>query len=395
MKKQLLTSTALVAAGVMAVSGSALAQGKPTLTLGGGTEQIFGVGSNADSFERGGNAAAGSRVGFDQHSDTEIHFKGSVTLDNGIKIVTRTELEGESISTGGGTANNINGAAAAGNQDYIDETWMRISGSFGEVRLGTGDPAAQAMTTGYLGVWSTNVGQNHAFDIGDWITNPTATVGASTVGRVDLTSDAEHISYFTPRFSGFQAGVSYIPSTVEDVNNQRQLTGGGDTDGWSFGLNYVGKFSGVGVAAAVGYVQTNESTVNRDDDSAWGVGLRVDFQGFRVGVSWVDNDSQENKTTGVTAGVGQETFELGIRYVFGPNAVSLGYQNAETTATSNAAGDGDEIESFVIAYRRTLGPGVFWKVTGFTADFDDGLTGAAAGNSNDGEALTTSIQVRF
>ena len=390
MKKQLLTSTALVAAGVLAVSGSALAQGKPSLTLGGSTEQIFGVGSNSDAFD----AVNGARVGWDQHSDTEIHFKGSVTLDNGIKIATRTELEGESISTGGGTSNNINGAAAAGNQDYIDETWMRISGSFGEVRMGSGDPAAMAMTTGYLGIWSTNVGQNHAFDTGDWITNP-GTVGASTVGRVDITSDAEHISYFTPRFSGFQAGISYIPSAQEDVNNGRALTGAADTDGWSFGLNYVGKFSGVGVAVAAGYAQTNESTVNRDDDSVWGVGARVDFQGFRVGVSWVENDSQEAKTTGVTAAVGQETFEAGVRYVFGPNAVSLGYQNAETTATSNAAGDGDEIESFIVAYRRTLGPGVFWKVTGYSADYDDAAAGAAAGNSNDGEALTTSIQVRF
>jgi outer membrane protein OmpU len=380
MKKQLLTSTALVAAGVMAVSGSALAQGKPSLKLGGSTEQIIGVGSNADAFD----AANGARVGWDQHSDTEIHFKGSVTLDNGIKIVTRTELEGESIDSTG-TSNNTN-ARGAGRQDYIDETWMRISGSFGEVRLGTGDPAAMAMTTGYLGSWATGVGQNHSFDIPDWISNP-GTVSASTVARVDITSDAEHISYFTPRFSGFQAGISYIPSTVEDINNQRQLTGGGDTDGWSFGLNYVGKFSGVGVGIAAGYTQTNESTVNRDDDSVWGVAGRFDFQGFRVALSWVENDSQEAKTTGVTAAQGQETFEAGVRYTFGPNAVSLTYQDAQATGNA-AASRNDELQAMTIAYRRTLGPGVFWKVTGMSADYDDGAAGAAAGNSNDGEALT-------
>jgi outer membrane protein OmpU len=389
MKKQLLTSTALVAAGVLAVSGSALAQGKPSLKVGASTEQIFGVGSNADAYD----AANGARVGWDQHSDTEIHFNGSVTLDNGIKIVTRTELEGESVDAVNGTSNTTNGAGA-GTQDYIDETWMRISGSFGEVRLGTGDPAAMAMTTGYLGTWSTGVGLNHSFDIPDWITNP-GTVSASTVARVDITSDAEHISYFTPRFSGFQAGISYIPSTVEDVNNQRQLTGGGDTDGVSFGVNYVGKFSGVGVGIAAGYAETNESAVDRSDDSVWGVGAKFDFQGVRVSLSWVDNDSQEAKTTGVTAAVGQETFEAGISYTFGPNAVSLTYQDAETTATSVAAGAGDELQAMTIAYRRTLGPGVFWKVTAMTADYDDGAAGAAAGNSNDGEALTTAIQVRF
>jgi len=388
MKKQLLTSTALVAAGVLAVSGPALAQGKPSLTIGGSTEQIFGVGSNADAFD----AVNGARVGWDQHSDTEIHFNGSVTLDNGIKIVTRTELEGESVDAVNGTSNTTNGAGA-GVQDYIDETWMRISGSFGEVRLGSGDPAAMAMTTGYLGTWATGVGQNHSFDIPDWISNP-GTVSASTVARVDITSDAEHISYFTPRFSGFQAGISYIPSTVEDVNNQRQLTAGGDTDGWSLGVNYVGKFSGVGIGIAAGYAQTNESTVDRDDDSVWGVAGRFDFQGFRVALSWVDNDSQEAKTTGVTAAQGQETFEAGVRYTFGPNAVSLTYQDAQATGNA-AASQNDELQAMTIAYRRTLGPGVSWKVTAMTADYDDGAAGAAAGNSNDGEALTTSIQVRF
>ena len=48
-----------------------------------------------------------------------------------------------------------------------------------------------------------------------------------------------------------------------------------------------------------------------------------------------------------------------------------------------------------VAYRRTLGPGVFWRVTAMFADYDDGLAGAAASNSNEGEALTTSILVRF
>jgi predicted porin len=394
MKKQLLTSTALVAAGVMAVSGSALAQSKPTLTVGGSTEQIFGVGSNSDAFD----AANGARVGWDQHSDAEIHFNGAVTLDNGIKIQTRIELEGNSNTddTAGKDSNIVNGApGTTGDGDFVDEHWMRISGSFGEIRLGSGDAAGMAMTTGYLGTWSTGVGQLHAFDIPDWISVP-ATVSASTVARVDLNSDAEHISYFTPRFSGFQAGISYVPSTEEDVNNQRALTAAGDTDGWSFGVNYVGKFSGVGIGIAAGYTTANESAVDRSDPETWGIGGRFDFQGFRVGLSWVDKKAQNN-AAGVTAagGQGQETFEAGIRYTFGPNAVSFTYQGAESDANTGGAADGDETQAMTIAYRRTLGPGVFWRVTGMVADYDDGLAGAAAGNSNEGEALTTSVQVRF
>ena len=392
MKKQLLTTTALVAAGVLTVSGAALAD-KPKLTVGGSTEQIIGVGANDDAFD----AINGQRTGFDQHSDGEVHFNGSVTLDNGIKIRTRVELESNSTNdkTAGAESNITNGApGSTGDGDSIDEHWMRISGSFGEVRLGSGDAAAQAMTTGYLGTWATNVGQNLAFDTTDWISNSQT---GSTVGRVDLSSDAEHISYFTPRFAGFQAGISYIPSDQEEVNNQRALAAAGDRDGWSMGLNFDRKFGGVGVGIAVGYAIEDETTANRTDREVWGIGGRVDFSGFRIAMSWVDREEQHSSVTGVTnaGGQGQETFEIGARYMFGPNAVSIAHLTAETDGSQASGRNGDEAKSTFIAYRRTLGPGVFWKVTAMFAEFNDGATGAVAGASNDGEALTTSIFVRF
>jgi len=397
MKKQLLVTTALVTAGAFALSGAALA-GKPKLSLGGGTEQIFGVGQNKAAFD----AVNGQRAGFDQHSETEVHFNGSVTLDNGIKIKTRVELEGNSADqTSTSNSNVINGGpgtaangAGGGSVDFIDENWMRISGSFGEVRLGSGDAAGQAMTTGYLGTWSTGVGQLLAFDTTDWINNSQT---GSTVGRVDLSSDAEQISYYTPRFSGFQLGVSYIPSTQEDVNNQRALNTAGDRDGVSMGVNYVGNFDGVGIGVAAGYAEVDETATNRSNRDVWGVGGRVDFSGFRIGMSWVDREEQHDILTAVTpaGGQGQETFEIGARYTFGPNAVSLTHLTAETQASQASGRNGDEAIVTAVAYRRTLGPGVSWRVTASFAEFNDGATGALASASNEGEAITTSIALRF
>jgi len=389
MKKQLLTTTALVAAGVLVVSGPALA-GKPKLTVGGGVSQIVGVGSNSDAFD----AANGGRVAFDQHSDGEIHFNGSVTLDNGIKIRTRIELEGNSAVTGGGgNSNVINGPpGSAGDPDYIDEHWMRISGSFGEVRLGSHDPAAQAMTTGYLATWNTNVGLNLAFDTSDWVSNP-GTVGASTVGRIDVTSDAESVSYFTPRFSGFQVGVSWTPSGREDVNNQRELEAGADTEARTIGINYSMKMGSVGVAVAAGYATSEESTANRSNLEIMGGGVRLDFSGIRLSASYVDRNDQT--TNGVTAAAGQKTYEIGAKYTMGPNAMSIAHLSAETQATSQATGDGDTAKVTFISYRRTLGPGVSWTLTGIHADFDDNAAGATAATSNDGKALVTAINVRF
>ena len=399
MKKQLLITTALVTAGAFALSGAALAK-KPTLSLGGSTEQIFGIGENSDAFD----AANGQRTGFDVHSDTEVHFNGAVTLDNGIKIRTRVELEGNSASTRATANANIRdgapGTAAAnggtGDNDFIDENWMRISGTFGEIRLGSGDAAAQAMTTGYLGTWSTGVGQLLAFDTSDWVSQP-ATVNAGTVGRVDLSSDAEQISYYTPRFSGFQVGASFIPSTEEDVNNQRAANVNGDRNGISLGVNYVGKMQGASVGIAAGFAANDETANLRTDRHVWGIGGRVDFAGFRIGMSWVDREEQHNNVTNATTpgGEGQETFEIGARYTFGANAFSLSHLSQDTDGSQASGRNGDQSNVTYAAYRRTLGPGVSWRVTAIFADFNDGATGAAAAASNDGEAITSSLLVRF
>ncbi|CAN0255570.1 unnamed protein product, partial [Discosporangium mesarthrocarpum] len=338
------------------------------------------------------NAAAGQRGGFDVQSDAEIHFTGAVTLDNGIKIRTRIELEGNS-NVAAGSSNGTNGAAAAGNFDDIDENWIRISGAFGEVRLGSGDAAAQAMTTGYLGSWATNVGINQAFETSDWVTRPTSLAG-SFVNRIDASSDAEHISYFTPRYAGFQAGLSYVPSRREDVNNQRELTAGQDSEGWSFGLNFDRPIRGVGVGIAAGYAYMNESTAGAINDSiVRGIAGRLDFRQFRVAVSWVDKVNQ-TATLGPFAGAGSEALEVGLRYTFGANAVSISHIRVQSDSRNATAND-DKLMSTFLAYRRLLGTGVSWKIAAMFVDYEDGTPNVAGASSNDGHAVVTSILIRF
>ena len=385
MKKHLLTSTALVAAGLMAVSAPAIAGGhaakkasKPSLVLKGDTRQLFVVGENDEAFD----AANGERVGFDQQTDGEIHFVGSVTLDNGIKIKTNVQLEANSarVDSGG---------------DDIDEHWMRISGSFGEIRLGSNDDAAMAMTTGYLGTWGTAVGILPAFDITDLVTNPgRGSVDTSTVARVDSSSDGNSISYFTPRTAGFQVGASFIPSTSEDDDNERALNTAGDSDGYSIGVNYVTKFEGASIAAAFGYGTNKESTAGVSDPEVYGMGISVSSGPFKVNASYVDRDDQTN-AAGVTQTAGQETIEIGAKYTMGANAFSIGYQTAEAKASTGSAIDGDEHTATVVSYARTLGPGVKFILSGVYADFDNGAVGAASSTSNQGTGLATGISIRF
>jgi hypothetical protein len=369
MKKHLLMTTAMVAAGALAVSSAALA--KPKLSVGGYAKQIVGIGENDKAFD----AANGQRVGLDQLSDGEVHFNGSVKLDNGIKIRTQVQIE----------SNNETSQA--------DEHWMRISGGFGEIRLGAHDAGAMAMTTGYLGSFSTGVGENTAFDAPEWVNRP-ATVSAATVNRVDVNGDAESISYFTPRMSGFQLGGSYTPGGAANGNGSRELRST-DTEGFTVGINYNTKMGGASVGVAAGYGTKDESTVFVTDEELWMVGGHVTMQGFRIGLSYHDRKGQTNDVTNATVSRGQETVEIGVRYSFGPNAVGINHISAETQGSQASGLNGDKTDVTSIAYRRTLGPGVAFRMTAFFADYDDGATAAADGASNKGEAILTSIQVSF
>jgi outer membrane protein OmpU len=389
MKNQLLKSTALAAVGVLAVPFWAQAD-KPKLTLGGSTEQSFGVGADSPSFSGGTNTNAGQRVGFDQQSDGELHFNGAVDLDNGIKIRTRVELESTTIDNTGRTSSTAHGTQG----DSIDEHWMRISGAFGEIRLGTGDAAAQAMTTGYLGSWATNLTLTQAFDTTNWVTRPSS-IAVTFGNRVDVSSDGEHISYFTPRFAGFQLGVSYVPSADEDVNNQRALSGSNaDFEGWSAGVNFDRRFGDIGIGLAAGYAFMNESAAAAIDDAhVWGLGGRFDYKGFRIAASWVDKNNQSS-TTGTFVASGREAFEIGARYTFGANGVSVSHISAKSDSRNVTAND-DRAKSTFIAYRRILGPGVSWHLAAIFADFEDGTPNVAGASSNQGEALVTTIVVVF
>jgi len=61
------------------------------------------------------NGTSGKLTQFDVSSDSEIHFNGRTTLDNGMTIGFRVELEGNTDS------------------DQIDETYMFVEGKFGRI----------------------------------------------------------------------------------------------------------------------------------------------------------------------------------------------------------------------------------------------------------------------
>jgi outer membrane protein OmpU len=316
-----------------------------------------------------------------------VYILGSVQLDNGIKIKTRVELEGFTINdTTNDGANFVNGTSSQ--PDMVDEAYMDISGSFGSVRLGSADLAGKRMTTGHQATFFMNVGENTRFNITKVILKP-STVSNSVVSQLDLSSDGEGVSYVSPRWNGFVVGFGWAATSKEDTDADT-LKSVNDHDIYDAAINWAGKFGDVGVSLAAGYTAAKSKTPGNSDPSQWSLGGRLTMGGLAIGLSTQHNES--STATGVSTD--EDIIEAGVRYVMGPNAFSI--VGAWSEMGGNVASSkNDETKAYSIAYRRTLGPGVTWHNTLHIADYNDGLAGAAASNSNDGYALTTGIKISF
>lgn len=407
MKKYLLGTTAIVAAGMLAATGPAQAQakkgGRIQIGISGYMEQWVGVADNDEA-----NGSVNENTGFDVQSDSEFFFTGRTTLDNGIKVGVRMELEG---NTDGGAANQTA-------HDQIDESWMYVEGSFGRINLGGEDNAAMAM-------------HFQAFDIGignfdaqaKWIQDPTERIGTQGLergvrfntiwGRTAPTLDDSHadkITYYTPRIEGFQFGVSWIPNFEEDASGSIASVSNGYHDGLAVGANFVRRFDKVRVALSAGYITAKYAPIvdvptnNPGSPTTWSVGASISAGPMRFAGSYgsAANTRLDRGTTIGTSTDG-EAHSLGAYYRFGKNMVGVTYWHSEVEEL--VAVDGNStIDMFTISGRHNLGNGVYLRATllyldieGEDTDGNTNLTGTTGGarDDNSGWAFVTGVRVSF
>ncbi len=338
MKKQLLTTTALVAAGVLVLSGGAIAADKmkkPSLKVSGVFEQGIGI-----------QSVDGADDMVVQQEDGEIHFKASMKLDNGITVSGLSQVESDTENAG-----------------QIDESYMSVSGSFGQINIGATDGASYKMVYGYMGHAGAGAGHlNLEFDSGlsgIALAGPSSVAGARGLPR--LSNDNPVLVYFTPRISGLQAGVSYAQSGSGNLQ-----------DVVSTAVNYNGKFGDAGVGAALGYVVGDGDA---SDTTVTSAGINVTMGGFTGAAAIVRNSND--------SGAASEDFtraDAGLRYRFGPNAVRIGYIQLS---------DDNEVDltGTVATFARSLGPGVSWSL--------DALMTENKATDMSGSFIGTSVQIKF
>ena len=344
MKKQLLSTSALVAAGLVASAGAVQAQTAPaaspiTVTVGGFMSQFVSYDKMSNNTNTSALTVSAKTNEWSQSSDTEIYFSGKTTLANGIGISMRVELEGNTTT------------------DTIDESWMTIEGGFGRVDLGSTDQAVQKMQYAAPAAYITSNGVAGSYPNINPTTGSFGTTvpGKSVSNTVSLNDDdGSKISYYTPKFEGFQAGVSYVPQNAQDRNATGLKTADGYYNGWFGAVNFVRTFGEIDVAAFVGAGKWSKPQNNATFDAStikdprlFAFGGQVGFAGFKVGAGYArakDNFTLATGTTVVPTTKGDgNVWEVGATYAFGPATVGVTYyQGTDAGLTSNSAGNHSE-----------------------------------------------------
>jgi len=377
MKKLLVASTALVA---FAAVNTAQAADPIKISVGGYMNQFVGY---TDQDEDGQEDYAEVNI----NSETELYFRGSTKLDNGLTVGVNIDRYSDRNDTGG------------------DDVFLEVSSdSLGKLRIGQTKGAAYALSHAAP---SAGLGVNDG-DIEDWISIPGATVQSNSYTNAtgvnfnqtmtaNESNDGQKLVYWTPNLGGFQAGFSYgldINSTAIEapVNNGGGNTGA-DTE-WDAGVAYNGDFGGVSFGADVTYQKTmNGGTTGTtvQDESGVRGGLSVGVAGFTIGGSYIDIDNQGN-----VKNVDASGWDLGVKYATGPYAVSVTYMSLKEEDGAGAGAQDDTTKMWAVGGSYDLGAGVTLVGSVFGAEYDDAsVTANNNTNDNEGFGVVTGLKVSF
>jgi outer membrane protein OmpU len=406
MKKLLLASTALL--GFVAAATPAAAEINLDL---GGHFRGYGVYNDND----GANLQD-----FDFRRDTEVHFTGEATSDNGLTVGAHYEgFVGGDIAT--------------------DEAYAYFSGNWGRVNFGSEDgaayllqvaaPSADSNVDG-LRVAVQNVNANGAglisaqsyqgiAGLANSLTNSPAFGGSytgtftdrfsSSVGGVGSRlldydhadfQDTERLTYLTPKYMGFQAGISYAPEAGQKVIGNGLAAADSDNDAgeydslWELAARWDGEFQGFGISTGGGYSHgslengtpgalviagddngtlinaevTSLTNAMTDDLDTWNAGLNVAFQGFSVGGAYLRSETAFGATgnfdddvatadTTVTRDLEADTWVIGAAWDNGPYHVGVSYLDQEIDHGT----DNFEADKTTIGAGYTYGPGMSFR----------------------------------
>lgn len=359
MKKVLMSTAAVLA---LAIAAPAMAQEESGLKLDlGGHFKGYGV--YVDQDENTGEEARS----VDIVRDTEIHFTGETTLDNGLTVGAHIEAD-----------------ADQGDGFNIDESYAYFSGAWGRVNFGAEDGAtflmqvaAPSADSNYDGIRQEVSGFN--YDV--LAAGQTTALNGEMDYDQDVAGKSDKITYLSPVFSGFQVGVSYTPE-INDTSRSLGVTddAAADREAWEAAGRYEGHMSGVDVVVGAGYTfaPVKTETTTRKDREAYNAGIDLGMGAFGLGAVYMNDDEG-------TANDEVETVVVGADYTTGPFTLGVSYMNQDDTTGTDV-----DTDRYTGGVTYAYGPGMSFRGSVSYIDHEiDGLDDVS------GTAVMLGTQINF
>ena len=276
--------------------------------------------------------------GSGQRRNTEVHFKPSITLENGITFAAQIEFEGDS---------------AAG----VDRSYMDISSdSLGMIRIGSHPSMGYGMIVAAPGV---GLGINSGAHPNFIPVGSQTGAAYSSNNEVGGNWEAMRVSYMTPSLGGLTIGVSYAADGRGGGNSANHTgfltaaeTKGDLSDIMDIGAKFTQSLGEMNVTLAARYGTAQlEGYDKKPRETA--VGAQLGFGAFTVGGAYADSQRP--------AGKDSEGWSLGASYAM--DAWTFGIETYQ-----GEYDNGDDHSVSKIAASRTLGPGVAWDIYAITAE---------------------------
>ena len=402
MKKLLIASTALVGVAFMATSAHAALK----MDLGG---YFDGYGVYANN-----HPAAGTNIAkYEFVRDSELHINGQTTLDDGLTVGAHYQMyvAGQSSALTAGTSGTIQNRLVASSSQFpvsttagntiVDEAYIYGQGGWGRVNFGEEDGAAYLLQVAAPSADSNVDGMRvyvQDLNTGAW-NNQLAGI-VLDYQQADFRG-TDRLTYLTPKFNGFQAGLSYAPypnqslvgSSVGAPSTTNVLTQ--FKAPWEVAARWDGAYQGVAMSVGAGYSYAasenttgTAGTVGTTALKTYNFGANVAMQGFSLGGAYKHSN---NGISGATGGADTIVYDFGAAYDNGPYHAGLSYFHEKFDQGLLAAATGSStVHRYALGGGYTFAPGMTFRGAVTWGAYDP--TGAAHTNF---QQVTLGTDIQF
>jgi hypothetical protein len=360
--KKLMMTTALVGL----LSAPAFAQEGNGVELGiKGYAKMYGVYVDQDE------AAGQEARTVDIIRDTEFHLTGEMALDNGLTV-----------------GADVGIALDAGDTSDITDSFIYFSGNWGRINFGQTDGAAYLLQVQAPSADANYDGMDQYYSPFNY-----TVAGSSTLAGLEFDYDqavdngADKLTYISPKFNGFQLGVSYTPENKPASRGLNGVAAADDERDFEDIIDVAARYDNeiswgsysLGAGYSHGSIELDTTALAgspRNDRAAWNVGADVNMGALGLGAVYTQDDLGDLGG----ADSAQKQYIFGADYKVAPHTV-LGatYLNQKNEFGANEI----KTQRYTGGVTYNYGPGVDFRgvVTHIDHDVDAALGADISGTS--------------